>query len=357
MLELLMRLDAADGPSGDEAAVTALIAELLEGAYDERTSDALGSCVFTRRGPADAPRVLLCAHADELGFVIQHVEDEGVLRIAPVGFHDARMVVGQHVRVLGAKGPVPGVVGAAPFHVTTPAERERAIPLEDLFVDVGAGSREEAGEMGLHVGQLAVFARPGALLGGGRTYTGKAVDDRAGCAVLVETMRRLAGRPVPATIHAAVTVQEELGVRGAGPVGTVIQPDVALSIDVTICGDTPGTSFARTPIRMGEGPAITYWTFSPISGGGNAVPRRLTRRLEAAAEAAGVPYQREVLHGGTTDASPIARSGAGVLAGGIAVPSRYIHSAVGCVRLDDLEATVKLLVAFLEDAGRPFAEA
>jgi endoglucanase len=351
MLDLLRRLDAADGPSGDEQRVMTLVDELLDGAFDERSVDALGSTVFTRHGPEGSPTVLLAAHTDELGFVVQHVEDDGMLRLAPVGFHDPRQAIGQHLRFLTADGAVPGVVGGPVYHLTSPEERAKAIPFDDLFVDIGATSRDHAAALGVRTGQLATFGRSGELLGDGRIYTGKAVDDRAGCAVLAETMRRLAGTPVPATLHAAFTVQEEVGLRGAGPVGTAYQPDVALSVDVTICADTPGARFARSPVRLGKGPAITYWTFSPVGGGGNAVPRRLTRRLEEVAEGAGIRFQREVLHGGATDASPIARSGAGVMAGGISIPSRYIHSAVGLVHLDDLEASVELLLAFIAASG------
>ena len=263
MLELLARLDAATGVSGDESAVAEIIQDELAGAYDEHEQDVLGNHFFVKRGAEGAPTVMLCAHMDELGFVVQHVEDEGFVRIAQVGYHDARMVVDQDLRIHGENGPVDGVTGAKPAHLLTPEERAKAIPLEELFVDVGTASRAETEALGVRVGQLASFARTGRLLNGTRLFTGKAVDDRAGCAVMVEVMRRLGEREPGARVVATAAVQEELGIRGAGPAALRVQPDVALAIDVTLCGDTPGMELARAPIRMGEGPAIKYFDWAP----------------------------------------------------------------------------------------------
>jgi len=353
MADLLARLDAVPGVSGDERLVAHLIAGELEGHHDEHRSDALGNHFFFRNGGEGAPTVMLCAHMDELGFVVQHIEDEGFVRIAPVGFHDDRMVVDQHVTIHGGSGPVLGVTGAKPAHLLEPEEQKLRIPMTELAVDVGTSSRAQTEALGVQVGHLATFAREGAVLNGTRVFTGKAVDDRAGCAVGVEVMRCLAGRSVEATVCATFAVQEELGIRGAGPAGFQVKPDVALAIDVTLCGDTPGVEFGRVPIRLGAGPAIKYFDWAPGALIGSAVPRRLTDRLERAAADAGVAYQREVLLGGATDAWGIALSGAGVLAGCVSLPSRYIHSAVGCVHLDDLEGAVELILAFVESLDGP----
>ena len=352
MLDLLTALDAAVGVSGDERQVAELIAGELDGHHDSHESDALGNQFFTRSGAAGAATVMLCAHMDELGFVVQHIEDEGFVRIAPVGYHDARMVVDQDLSIHGAKGAVLGVTGAKPAHVLPPDEAKKAIPIDQLHVDVGTASREATEELGIRVGDLVTFAREGGALNDTRVFTGKAVDDRAGCAVMVEVMRRLGDRDGGATVVGVAAVQEELGIRGAGPAAARVRPDVGIAIDVTLCGDTPGMEFSRLPIKLGLGPAIKYFDWAPEVGYGSAVPRRLTDRLERAADAAGVAYQREVLMGGATDAWGIAASGTGVLTGCISVPSRYIHSAVGCVHLDDLEGAVKLILSFIDDVGR-----
>jgi endoglucanase len=346
MHDVLAGLDAAIGVSGHEDEVAAVIAEQLDGAYDVRTTDPLGNQYFTRNGEDGAPTVMLCAHMDELGFVIRHIEDEGFLRIGPIGGHDARMVIDQDLTIHGEDGPVHGLTGAKPAHLVEADERKQAIPLDDLFVDIGTTSREESEARGIRVGQVATFRRTGELLNGTRIFTGKAVDDRAGCAVMVEVMRRLADQPVRSTVCATASVQEEVGLRGALVAGTRLQPDIALALDVTVCGDTPGVEFRRSPVKLGAGPAIKYYDAADWTGA--PVPRRLTQRLEQAADGAGIGYQREVLFGGGTDAWTIATSGQGVLAGCVSIPSRYIHSAIGCVHLDDLEGCVGLVLAFLE---------
>jgi len=351
--DLLARLDAVPGVSGDERLVAELIEQELEGTHDEHRSDALGNHYFVRNGEEGAPTVMLCAHMDELGFIVQHVEDGGFVRIAPIGFHDDRMVIDQHVIIHGKDGPVLGVTGAKPAHILAAEERKKAIPMADIAVDVGSAGRDQTEQLGVRVGDLVTFAREGGLLNATRVFTGKAVDDRAGCAVAIEVMRRLADRKLAATVCAVFAVQEELGIRGAGPAGFQVQPDVALAIDVTLCGDTPGVEFGRVPIRLGGGPAIKYFDWAPDALIGSAVPRRLTDRLEQAAADAGIEFQREVLLGGATDAWGIALSGRGVLAGCVSLPSRYIHSAVGVVNLDDLEGAVELIIAFLESVTEP----
>ena len=158
-----------------------------------------------------------------------------------------------------------GVTGGKPAHVLTPEEVKQAIPLDEMFVDLGTSSRAETEALGVGVGDLVTFAREPGLLNGTRVFTGKAVDDRSGCAVMIEVMRRLS-KDAAATVWATAAVQEALGIRGAGPAATRIVPDVALAIDVTLCGDTPGIEFSRLPIRLGKGPAIKYFDWAPAAG-------------------------------------------------------------------------------------------
>jgi putative aminopeptidase FrvX len=348
MLDLMLKLDAARGISGYEEEVAELMHAELAPLTDENSRDPLGNHYFTKRGAKDAPVLMLCAHMDELGFLVQHIEDEGFLRLAPVGYHDDRMLTDQVLEVQGANGPVFGVVGTKPAHVVSEEERRKAIPLHEMFVDLGTASREETEALGVRVGDPITFVRTGMQLNGTRVFTGKAVDDRSGCAVMIETMRRLGEREIAATVVAVASVQEELGLRGAGPAAFRVQPDVAIALDVTLAGDTPATEFRQLPIRLGGGPAIKYFDWAPAATIGSAVPRRLTQRLEQAAERAKVPFQREVLLGGATDAGSIALAGAGTLTGCVSIPSRHIHSAVGVVHLGDMEQCVDLLLAFAE---------
>ena len=355
MLALLTRLDGALGISGFEEDVAAIVRDELADVASSHLADALGNQLFTLAGPEGAPVLMLCAHMDELGFLVQHIEDGGFVRLAPVGYHDARMVTDQVLRIEGEHGPVLGVVGTKPAHVVSAEELARAFPLRELFLDLGTFSRDESEALGVRVGQPITFVREGGLLNDTRVFTGKAVDDRAGCAVLIEALRRLALDPPPCTVVAVASVQEEVGLRGAGPAAARIAPDVAIAIDVTLAGDTPATEFRDLPIRLGGGPAIKYFDWVPDSGIGSSVPRHLTRRLEQAADAAGVPWQREVLLGGATDAGSIALAGTGVLTGCVSLPSRHIHSAVGVVHLGDLEHAVDLLVRFAHELDAPIA--
>jgi endoglucanase len=230
----------------------------------------------------------------------------------------------------------------------TAEERAKAIPLFEMFLDLGTSSREESEALGVRVGDPVTFVRSGMLLNGTRVFTGKAVDDRSGCAVMIETMRRLSEREIAATVVAVASVQEEVGLRGAGPAAFRVQPDVAIALDVTLAGDTPATDFRQLPIRLGGGPAIKYFDWAPAATIGSSVPRRLTKRMEEAAARAELPFQREVLLGGATDAGSIALAGAGTLTGCVSIPSRHIHSAVGVVHLGDMEQCVDLLLAFAE---------
>ena len=192
MLDLMLKLDAARGISGYEEEVAEIMQAELAPLSDEHSRDPLGNHYFTKRGAKGAPVLMLCAHMDELGFLVQHIEDEGFLRLAPVGYHDDRMLTDQVLEVQGANGPVIGVVGTKPAHVVSEEERRKAIPLHEMFVDLGTASREETEALGVRVGDPITFVRTGMLLNGTRVFTGKAVDDRSGCAVMIETMRRLA---------------------------------------------------------------------------------------------------------------------------------------------------------------------
>jgi putative aminopeptidase FrvX len=348
MLDLMHKLDAVRGISGYEEDVAELMHAELAPYSDEQSRDPIGNRYFTKRGAKNAPVLMLCAHMDEIGFLVQHIEDEGFLRLAPVGYHDDRMLTDQVLEVEGLNGLVTGVIGTKPAHVVTAEERQKTIPLHEMFLDLGTSSREESEALGVRVGDPVTFARTGTTLNGTRVFTGKAVDDRSGCAVMIETMRRLAESDITATVVAVASVQEEVGLRGAGVAAYRVKPDVAIALDVTLAGDTPATEFRQLPIRLGGGPAIKYFDWAPAATIGSAVPRRLTRRMEEAAARAGVPFQREVLIGGATDAGSIALAGAGTLTGCVSIPSRHIHSAVGVVHLGDMEQCVDLLIAFAE---------
>jgi putative aminopeptidase FrvX len=347
--EYLVELDRIPGVSGAEELVAVYVTKEMEGYYDEKRTDGLGNLIFVKKGTRPDLKVMLSAHMDEIGFVVHYVDDKGFVHFTPSGIHDPRMAINQVLTIHTESGEVQGITGGKPAHLVTAEEAAKAIPLSDLFLDVGTASREQTEALGVQIGDYITFNRAGQFLNNGKVFTGKSVDDRSGVAVLLEVMKSLRNKQIEASVYGVFSVQEEVGIRGAGPAAFGIKPDIALAIDVTLAGGTPGIEQKQMPIELGKGPAIKFFDWAPHSGMiGNSVPRRLTQKLVEAAKTGGIPYQREVLLHGATDGWSISLSGEGVATGCISLPSRYIHSATGCVHLDDLENAVKLIVQYLE---------
>ena len=347
----LFRLDNAFGVSGDEEEVASVLKEEMTGLYDEYFEDALGSQFFIKYGKNPDKKVLISAHMDEIGYIINYIEENGLARFLPVGYHDDRTAVNQDMVVKTDSGKqVFGVTGSKPAHIMTEEDHEKVIKIDELYLDLGTESREETLALGVQVGDYMGFARQGGRLNGGKYYTGKSVDNRSGCAAMVEVFRRLAGKEIEPTVCMVGSVMEEVGMRSGGPCVNRIKPELVLALDVTLTGGIPGVEERQCSEVMGGGPGIKYYDWDPILGAtGNNVPRKLTRRLISIAEKRGIPYQREVMTGGGTDAWSAAMAAEGVLAGGICIPQRYMHTAVGTINLEDLQNTVELLVGFLEE--------
>ncbi|GED66762.1 peptidase M42 [Brevibacillus reuszeri] len=344
----LTELDAIPAVAGDEERVAAYLREQLHDEVDEYQSDALGNQIFIRKGSDPNLKVMLCAHMDEIGFIVNYVDERGFIMFLPVGGHDSRMVINQVLEIHTEKGVVKGVTGAKPSHIVTAEEAKLAIPLSELYLDVGTSSRAETEGLGVMIGDFITFSREGQFLNGGKVFTGKAVDNRSGCAVMLEVMKRLAGKALTASVYAVGSVQEEVGMRGAGPAAFSIQPDVALAIDVALTGGTPKIEEKTIPLTLGGGPVILFYEWVTDNWAGSSVPKKLTRKLVQTAEKNQIPYQRGVYLNCVTDTYSISLAGKGTIAGCISVPSRYIHSATGLVHMDDLENAVQLIVAFIE---------
>lgn len=213
--QLLAELDTIPGVSGAEEEVAEFVKGELDGYYDQLQKDALGNHFFTKEGANPQLDLMLSAHMDEVGFVIHHVDEKGFGHFTPVGLHDDRTLANQVLTVHTQKGPVQGLTGGKPAHIVSKEEAEKAPPISEVYLDLGTASREETEALGVRVGDYVTFERPAQLLNGGRLFTGKAVDDRAGVAVLIEVMKRLKDVDVEANVHAVATVQEEVGIRGA----------------------------------------------------------------------------------------------------------------------------------------------
>jgi len=351
LLKSIFKLDNAFGVSGDEEEVAEVLRKEMDGLYDETIEDPLGNQFFIKYGRNREKRVLISAHMDEIGYIVNYIEDNGLLRFLPVGYHDDRTAVNQDMVIKTESGrKVYGVTGSKPAHIMTEEDHEKVIKIEDLFVDVGTESREETLALGVQIGDYMGYNRQGSILNEGKYYTGKSVDDRSSCAAMVEIMRRIQGLNIEPTVCMVGSVQEEVGLRAGGPIVNRFKPELMIALDVTLTGGTPGVEERQCSQVMGGGPGIKYYDWDPVLGAtGNNVPRKLTKRLIEIAEKYNIPYQREVMIGGGTDAWSAAMAGEGVLAGGVCIPQRYMHTPVGTVNLDDIEATVNLMVHFLKD--------
>jgi tetrahedral aminopeptidase len=332
---LLQRLSEANGVSGREEEVRELLLAEIRGKVDECRVDGMGNLVARTSGSGASPlRVLLAAHMDEVGLMVTQAEDTGLLRFARVGGVDERVLPARAVLV-GEKR-VPGVIGMKPIHLAEKGERDRVMETKQLAIDIGASSRAEAERL-VQRGECAVFATEYRALAGegsaARTVQGKAFDDRAGCALLVE----LLGERFPFDLSAAFTVQEEVGLRGARVAAYAENPDVAIILECTGANEVPSKKDLSPSTRLGKGPAITLRDNSFVAD------PRLVEIFRAAAQALGMPYQVKQPNIGGTDAGAMQRVRAGLAAITIAVPARYIHSPAAIMDLGDYVNTLALV--------------
>lgn len=347
-MELIRKLSSAFGPPGFEHEVRAVLTSLVKPLVDEVRVDALGNLIAVRNGTSPK-KVMLDAHMDEVGFMVSHIDERGFLRLAPLGGWDARILPSHAITVQTRKGTkLRGIIGSAPPHILTDEDRKKPFHLEDLFVDVGAASREEAHALGLRVGDPAVIEYPFQQVNA-NTLTGKAFDDRAGCAVAVKVLHALQHQTPSWTVVACFVVREEVGLRGAQTAAYQVQPDVALALEGTVAADVPGVAAHKQPTALGKGPAISVADHSFV------VPREIVVLLEELAQANNVPFQHKTPPYGSTDAGAIHQSRKGVACGVLSVPCRYIHAPISMLRLPDFEGTVQLATAFVKAAPERFS--
>ncbi len=331
---LLQSLSEAVGVSGCEAEVRALILEAIRGKVDECRIDAMGNLIARKKGTGSSPvRVMAAAHMDEVGLMVTQIDDNGLLRFAKVGGIDDRVLPARAVLV--GEGRLPGVIGSKPVHLLEKGERDRVVESKQLAIDIGASSKAEAERL-VRRGDCAVFLTEFMELPGSgpwRALRGKALDDRVGCALLVE----LLGDELPFDLTAAFTVQEEVGLRGARVAAYAENPDAAVVLECTASNEVPTRKDVSPSTRLGAGPAITVMDNSFFAD------PRLVEHFIATAERRGLPHQVKQPNIGGTDAGAIQRVRAGVPAITIAVPARYIHSPAAIMNAGDFDATLALV--------------
>jgi len=339
---LLKKLTETPGISGREERVRNLVAEELSRLSDEEvTLDALGNLIA--HVPGSGPRVALAAHMDEVGFMVSKIEPEGFIRVAETGGVDPKVLWAQKVIVHGRQD-LPGIVGSVPPHLSgsTGPEGEKTVPIEACFIDTGLPA-EEVAKM-VTIGDPVTFATRSWETGD--AFFGKALDDRVGLFVMIESVRR--ATHIDGDLFLVASTQEEYGLRGIGPAIHTVQPEIALALEGTVAADTPGLTIPAnmTPTAVGKGPEIRLTDRRMISN------RSLVDFLDLVCRDAGIPHQMIVKKVGATDAAVGQVTGAGVHAGTVAVPTRYIHAPIGVVSKTDVGHTIALTTTFIEQVYR-----
>ncbi|WP_147675242.1 M42 family metallopeptidase [Numidum massiliense] len=338
-LEVLKQLTEADGAPGFEDDVRAIVKQHIEGVTHDIYTDHLGSIVgkIGNRGP----KVMLAGHLDEVAFMVAKITDKGYLRLQPLGGWWEHVMLSQRVKIKGRERDIIGVIGSKPPHVLPPDERKSVVKKEHMFIDIGVSSRAEAEAAGVEVGDPVIPICPFTQMANPKFLLGKAMDNRTGCYMALELLKRCKELELPNQIYSGATVQEEVGLRGATTLVQTIKPDIALALDVGVAEDTPGME-SEEKIELGKGPLIAFYDAT-------MVPHRALRdTIVRIAKKEHIPYQVELMGGGGTDAGKFHLYGEGVPSLVIGVPARYIHSHGSVVHRDDLDNGIKLVQAFLQ---------
>jgi putative aminopeptidase FrvX len=339
--KLLKQLSEAFGGSGHEAEVATLVTGELIKSCDKVSTDAIGNVIALKKGKGSGrkkKKIMLAAHMDEIGFLVNHIDSKGFLRITPAGGFDPRTMIAQSVTVFGkGKSKLPGLlnVEGKPIHLQSPEERKKTLEVADFFVDLGLPARQV--KKLVEIGDRVIWNRD--LIEMGDCVTGKALDDRLGLYVMIEALRKVKNNKCD--IYAVGTVQEEFSLLGAFTSSYSIEPDIAIALDVTLAVDIPGSGEHQQVTQLGCGTAIKIMDSLSISNPG------LVKDFRRIADKKKIPYQLEILARGGTDAGGIQRARGGVRTMTLSIPLRYIHSVNETAHRKDIKATIDLLVAYL----------
>jgi len=335
--EFLRELVETGGPSGYEQAVQAIYRRRAESFGAEVRADVMGNAIAAVN-PQGSPRVMLAGHADEIGFLVRYIDEDGYVYFGPVGGWDVEVVVGQRVTVHTANGPVPGMIGKRAIHLLDEEERKKKSELRALWIDIGVTSREDA-EKAVAIGDPITMRQPLERLLGDLAAA-KSFDNRMAVWVCAETLRLIQGKGFAAAVYSVSTVQEEIGLRGAKTASFGINPEVGLAIDVCHASDYPDEDKRRIgEVRVGAGPVI--------SRGANINPRVFELLMRAAKEEQ-IPVQVQAAPAGTgTDANAMQLNQAGMATGLVSVALRYMHTPCEILSLADLENAARLCAGFI----------
>lgn len=343
MEDLLRRLVDAPSISGSEQDVRDVMKKELKPYVNEVRVDKIGNLI-TRKGKG-SPKIMLAAHMDELGLMVKYIEKEGFIRFDTIGGWDERILPAKRFRIHGSKGSVIGVIGSKPPHIQEREEQKTPFKVKDLYLDIGAGSKKDVEKAGIQVGDFITrYGELSRLLGS--NVTGYGFDNRIGCLVMIEVMKRL--KNVKGSVYAVGTTQEETGLVGIRGPTYGIDPDVVLALDTTIAGGTPDIRPSEASAGLGGGPTIA------IKDAIGVINPKVRKWISDSAKKANIKLQYEVMSGGATDASVVPMIKEGIPAGSILVPTRYVHTPVEVADMKDIENTIKLVVETVKSASKYF---
>ena len=340
-MKLLKELTEASGIPGREQAIIDIMVRELRKTADRVTVDHMGNVIGHKKGnKKKAKRVMIAGHMDEIGFVVSHLDKNGFIRFSHRGGHIPKVLLSQRVRIVGKKKTLVGVVeGGAPAFLAKPEERDKVPVMKDFYIDTGM--KKEDLEKIIDVGDIIVLDRR--FVSQGDVYIAKAFDNRIGCYIVLETLKRLQKTNVD--VFAVGTSQEEVGIRGAMSAAKEINPDFGIAVDITAAYDIPGVEEHLQVTRLGEGVAIKINDQASISNHG------IVEFLKTLAKKNEIKYQLEILPFGGTDAAGMQRFGRGPVCT-LSIPTRYGHSPNEMIHRDDVEGAIALLIKFIEECER-----
>lgn len=341
-LTMLKELTDANAISGHEREARDVMEKYVKPYADEVFTDHLGSLIAKKVGEENGPKIMVAGHLDEVGFMITRIDKNGFLYFQTIGGWWNQVMLAQRVTIMTKEGNITGVIGSKPPHILTAEQRKKPVEIKDMFIDIGASSKEEAEKFGVRPGDSVVPYFEFTQMKNEKMLLAKAWDNRIGCAIAIDVLKQLQNEAHPNTVYGVGTIQEEVGLRGAKTSAHLIMPDIAFGVDVGIAGDTPGVSDKDADSKLGKGPQIILYDASMISHKG------LRDLVIETAEEKEIPFQYSSMPGGGTDSGAIHLTHDGVPALSITIATRYIHSHAAMLHRDDFENAVRLIVEVIK---------
>lgn len=342
-LQMLKELTDARSIPGDEKEAREVMKKYISSYADEVYTDNLGSLIAKKSGQEDGPKIMIAGHLDEVGFMVTRIDDNGFVYFQTVGGWWSQVMLAQRVTLLTRKGDVTGIIGSKPPHILSPEARKKPVDIKDMFIDIGASSKEEAEEFGVLPGDSVVPYFEFTQMKNEKLLLAKAWDNRIGCAIAIEVLKQLKDENHPNVVYGVGTVQEEVGLRGAKTSTHAIEPDIGFGVDVGIAGDTPGISSKEADSKIGKGPQVILYDASMVSHKG------LRDFVTYTADNNNIPYQFSSMAGGGTDSGSIHLTANGVPALSLTIATRYIHTHAAILHRDDFDNIVKLIVEVIKN--------